>query len=548
MGKEFDLLRRSASTTAVAVLLMTGVAHAQTADDAAALIDRVAEAMGGANAILDIDTLELWGYGSEAYFWGGGNITSDPAAPQKWAENPNLQTVWDFENDRYRTQYRHNFLFPFGGTFGHSFSLSVWGVDGDVGYASLAEAPMQRLPEWTVRGAWFKPDGEVFRRLESLTHPLAAVHAVLSGDAEAENLRMEDGYALVDLVVDEGSVTIAVDPDSDLPRWISWAMPHQNLGRVVATTTFTGYETWDDGVQLPMGWTTSIDWRDTLIVNRFVDGYFINGENTPDIAAPADILAAPLPPNGQTTRPIEATPIADHLWWLTGGHTVIEFADHLAIFELGGTAEQTRAVLEFANQLVPGKEVTQLIISHHHFDHTSGFRAAVDAGLTVISDAGNEDFLREVAARPSGEFGDIVPLPEGGAFEFIPVEGQLHLEDELMTLDIYEIVRNNHMADGVFAYAPASRTIIEGDLATPANQFSFWAEAYEDNLEYYDLEVDMISPAHATPMTHEETLDWIAVGVPQVQERCATFAENGADLPGCPPFIFRDWTGRGPAE
>ena len=59
-----------------------------------------------------------------------------------------------------------------------------------------------------------------------------------------------------------------------------------------------------------------------------------------------------------------------------------------------------------------------------------------------------------------------------------------------MTLDIYEVVKHNHMANAVFAYAPESRTFIEADLATPANQFSFWAEAYEDNLEHYGLEVD----------------------------------------------------------
>ena len=81
------------------------------------------------------------------------------SAPQKWAENPNFSSIWDFDNDRYRTQYRHNFLFPFGGTFGHSFSLSSWGVDGDVGYTISPSGAGTRLAEWTTGGAWFKPDG-----------------------------------------------------------------------------------------------------------------------------------------------------------------------------------------------------------------------------------------------------------------------------------------------------------------------------------------------------------------------------------------------------
>jgi hypothetical protein len=112
-----------------------------------------------------------------------------------------------------------------------------------------------------------------------------------------------------------------------------------------------------------------------------------------------------------------------------------------------------------------------------------------------------------------------------------------------MALDIYAVVRHNHMANAVFAYAPESRTVIEADLATPANQFSFWAEAYEDNLEHYGLEVAMVSPNHvAVPMTHAETLDWIAEGVPNALARCEEYEVLGRNLPGCPAYIFRDWS------
>jgi hypothetical protein len=524
----------------VMTLLLPIGAQAQN-NDARALVDLAAQALGGADTILAVEKLELRGYGAEAYFWGGGNINGDPEALQKWAENPDYASVWDFSQQRWRMQYRHNFLFPFGGRFGHSFGLSVYGLDAGVAYYIADGAPARRLPQWTTRGQWFKPDGFMFRNFESLTHPLAAVRVALSGEARPTNRRREGDFDLVDLVLDEGTLTMAVDTASGLPRWIRWPMPHQNLGRVVATTTFIGYETWDGGLQLPMGWRTHIDWRDTLIQTRFIDGYFINGANTPDIPAPAAVLTQALPSNNQTTQPVQATPLAPGLWHLTGGHTLVEFDDHLLIFEMGGAAEQARAVLEFANALVPGKRVTQLIVSHHHFDHTSGFRAAVEAGLTVISDKGNESFLREVAARPAGEFADLALLPNGGQFTFIPVEGRLRLEDSSMTLDIYEVVRNNHMSDAVFAYAPASRILIEADLATPANEFSFWAEAYEDNIEYYGLDVDRISPNHAQPMTHQETLDWIQPGVPRAIERCETLAAQGRPLAGCPGFLFRDW-------
>jgi hypothetical protein len=534
---------RGATIAALALLALHGAASASP--EAERLMNDVARAMGGAEAILGVRTLQADGYGMEAYFWGGGNVTADREAPQKWAENPTFSSVWDFANDRYRTAYRHNFLFPFGGTFGHSFALSSWGVDGDVGYTIGPNGAGTRLADWTTGGAWFKPDGRIFRKYESLSHPLAAVRAVLSDAATPENLRIEGGLPVVDLAIEEGYVTLGIEPRTLLPRWVRWTAPHQNLGEVVITTTFVGYQDFD-GVQLPFTWSSRIDWRDTLIQTRLLDGYYVNSDKTPSIAAPAAVRAQPAPAAAPPAPQITATKVADGLWHLSpGGHTVVEFADHLVIFEMGGTAAQARAAIALANTLVPGKQLTHLIVSHHHFDHTLGFRAAVEAGLTVISHWGNEEILRDMATRPAPNFAGLVPNPNGAPLKFVPVDGRLRLQDERMTLDIYEVVKHNHMANAVFAYAPQSRTFIEADLATPANQFSFWAEAYEDNLEHYGLDVAMVSPNHvARPMTHEETLAWIAEGVPRALARCDELASLGRPVPGCPPYIYRNWDER----
>ena len=71
---------------AIIALLLPSAAFASPEADG--LIREVARAMGGAEAILAVRTLRADGYGMEAYFWGGGNVTADPAAPQKWDENP----------------------------------------------------------------------------------------------------------------------------------------------------------------------------------------------------------------------------------------------------------------------------------------------------------------------------------------------------------------------------------------------------------------------------------------------------------------------------
>ena len=58
-----------------------------------------------------------------------------------------------------------------------------------------------------------------------------------------------------------------------------------------------------------------------------------------------------------------------------------------------------QALIAKAKELVPGKPVTQAIVSHHHFDHTAGLRAAVAEGLTIITHRVNEAWFREAVAR-----------------------------------------------------------------------------------------------------------------------------------------------------
>jgi glyoxylase-like metal-dependent hydrolase (beta-lactamase superfamily II) len=64
---------------------------------------------------------------------------------------------------------------------------------------------------------------------------------------------------------------------------------------------------------------------------------------------------------------------------------VFEFDDHLTLFEAPASEARTKAVIDKAQTLVPGKPLTEVIASHHHFDDTAGLRTAVAEGLTVIS-------------------------------------------------------------------------------------------------------------------------------------------------------------------
>ena len=86
---------------------------------------------------------------------------------------------------------------------------------------------------------------------------------------------------------------------------------------------------------------------------------------------------------------VKVTQVAPHHWRLAPyGSSVFEFSDHLKIFELGGNQRIAQATIDAARKLVPGKPLTHYIPSHHHFDHTAGFRVGIAEGLTVISRRG----------------------------------------------------------------------------------------------------------------------------------------------------------------
>src|SRR5262249_40006163 len=137
-----------------------------------------------------------------------------------------------------------------------------------------------------------------------------------------------------------------------------------------------------------------------------------------------------------------------------GGTTAVEFKDHITLFEMNPQGSQAKSVIAYVRTLAPGKPVTQLIVSHHHFDHTARLRQPRAEGLTVISQRGNESIFREMTSHPAPDFPDDLAKSKK-PLKFMPVDERLRLSDDAMTLDVLWARNNIHMAHAVFAYAPA---------------------------------------------------------------------------------------------
>ena len=516
--------------TVVSTALMA-VVTAQTTTPERQLVMRAADALGGRDRVMALKTLQIVGYGELAYFNGGGNITGDPDAPQKWQAVLEYTRTIDLEHARSRVQQRLKMDFVFASTVGQlGLNRTNETLDGDIAYnigGGFLAAP-GGTPQPQAAGAAAARQ----RRMEMLAHPITIVRAALDPSTKLSNLRREGGLQLVDVTIRQGDMlTLAINATSGLPVWVRYVGPNANLGDVTYRTAFTGYVP-EKGIQLPMGIATTIDWRNVVQSKLYIDRNIVDGP-IDDLSAPASFRqpspAAP-PAQAPSAQPMK---VAGHVWFLNG-NTFFEFDDHFVMVEANRQDAALQGILKAVNALVPGKRVTHVIQSHHHFDHSVGLRAAVAEGLTIVSRRGNEGIFREMVARPARLFPDALgrnPKP----LKFMPVDDHLKLEDSTNEIDIYHIVGNYHMADGVIVHVPASNLLVEADLTTQNWDYNWWGDGYMNNIEHRKIKVDTNLAVHSQqPFPIAEVVSAIETQVRNAQAFCRRAAEAQFFQPGCP--------------
>jgi glyoxylase-like metal-dependent hydrolase (beta-lactamase superfamily II) len=466
---------------------------------ARALLEQAEAAMGGRERLQGLENLVLTGFGEYLTQEGGGNPSPDPRAPSKWQTAHDVERAFDLKNERAMNRERRASLFPFA---------------------------IERGPDRT---------SQVQTGVAVLDHPLPALLKALAPATRLGAVHTEDGLTVVEFTIEQGATLwLAIDPMTKLPAWVRSIRSSTTLGDVASTTYFTGYLPFEE-VWLPVGLTTGIDWRDTTTGIFHVDSYRLNVRSLEPFPAPRAPAAAP-------ERRAEANKLADRVWDVRiggNGGAVIEFADHLTMFEAYNNEADTFARLDLANTLVPGKQVTQVIVSHHHFDHSGGLRAAVARGLTIIARRGNEGIFREMVARPAVNFPDALgrnPQP----LKFLPVDDHLVLDDGTMRVDVYHAVGHLHMAEAVFAYIPGPRIFLEGDFTTFNWDWNWWGGAYMDNVDRYKLNPVMNVPVHGIVTSFADTIAAIEKQVQNGKDYCAASFGRGSYPAGCPMQYSRD--------
>jgi glyoxylase-like metal-dependent hydrolase (beta-lactamase superfamily II) len=439
-----------------------------------------AEAMGGADRIQAVRALTMEGSGRDLAV--GGSVT--PEAP------PNVNLVADYRRTldaaapRMRTTQTRTAQYRFANAV---VVKQDQGLDGEVAYNGA-----QRASAAAARD----------RRAEWLRHPLVLVRAALDPAAKVSNLRTEDGQPHVDVALPSGdTVTLAVDPATKLPSHVTAPAYDPNWGDVTIEAQFSNYQA-VGGLQLPATIVTKQDqWTTT---ERTLSSQTLDGD-TSGLAAAESVKSAAAPTPAAPTVPVEE--VGKGIWWLAGSShrsVAFEFDDHITLFEVPLDEARTKAVIEMARTLRPGKPVTHAVVSHHHLDHSGGYRTAVAEGLTIITPRIYEAFFKELAGRAhTRELDALARSPKAPMFQL--VDDQLELKDGTNTVILYN-VETSHMKAALFAWVPRDRTLIQADLFDNGWQQQPWGDTMLEAIAARKLNVATHVPIHGPRQTHAEVL------------------------------------------
>jgi glyoxylase-like metal-dependent hydrolase (beta-lactamase superfamily II) len=233
----------------------------------------------------------------------------------------------------------------------------------------------------------------------------------------------------------------------------------------------------------------------------------------------AQLMTVPPPAAGRGAAPGGAAPppaaaagptsekLADGVFRINGAYNAlaVEFADHIVLFEPGPQNEaRAQAIIAETKKVIPNKPIRYGVISHHHFDHTSGLPAVVAEGITIVTPAVNKAFLETALSAPR----TLAPDSQAKSGKKPVVEGfagdKRVFSDATRTFEIHVIKGLPH-ADGlVIGYLPKEKIVVYADMFNlpPAdnpvpNPPVVGTTVFADNLDRLKLDVTRIMSVHA---------------------------------------------------
>jgi len=451
-------------------------------------VNDAAAALGGAQRLIDLKTIVIEGEGTN------GNLGQDmtPEATGQSFELFGYRRSVDVNAARVQIDQTRtpNFVYFQGPQPQHQ----VFGLDGEIGYTLAPDGSVARVSDAVARD----------RLVDFYHNPIIAVRAALLPEAKLFNPRTASGQRILDVMSDRKvSFTLAIDARTNLPTRVVTMADNANLGDVAVETTFSDYRD-VNGLKMPFRLTTKTDkymTADIRVRKQFFDG-LVGDLTVPVKARTATAIVGPPP------AVVTVDEVAPGVWFLAGqSHhsVVVEFADHLTLIEAPQNDTRALAVIAKARELRPGKPLTEVVNTHHHFDHSGGLRAAVSEGLTVYTRQGNVAFYQTALTRPH-TIGPDRLTRNRKPLKIEAVDEERTLQDDTRTMTLYHVAGSPHADTLLMAYLPKEKILVEADVFSPQAAVQPYAANLIENIKDHGLAVDKILPIHGTITSYAELL------------------------------------------
>lgn len=481
----------------------------------ATLLERVAEALGGADQLVGLEGFAYTKTGSTR----NADEGADPNLPIVDGSTFTVALSYDVANQGIRLDHERTVVFA-GLGLPQSYAEIVSGEEGAVdGVDNLFGAPGGAMPSdrWAA----------VVRR-ERLLNPQLLVAAALAdrslatetGTAEHDGVE----YELLELADEVAPLVLWIDPGTDLPARLTTLENNWLRRDVEVELGYAGWAASDGGVLFPDD------------VELAVDGAVLYEETRTELSSTVELAPElfEIPPGSRSTldevaaargrinhslllefqavgipgwgvqdvvTPIELAPFVHHVTGGTHYSIIVEQEDRLVLFETPLYEARCQAVLDWAEAEFPGKPVTHAVVSHYHVDHAGCARTLVARGATLVVGEGSDVVWTDVLAAPSTiDPDELSALAVEPMIEYVPDGGSFVLDDPNAAITVYD-APNGHSDDMVIPMVDDAGVIFVADLFNPGLPMQLISDGPQDLLDALELHgltgaVDIIAGAH----------------------------------------------------
>jgi glyoxylase-like metal-dependent hydrolase (beta-lactamase superfamily II) len=454
--------------------------------------------MGGMEKLQSIKTLSMKGGTGTRLRLGQMAKATDEEKP---GQLTNVVDIADLSNGRASLDYE----VKMGDFTQHRHEVLTKRADKPVGIEIVGARPIIATSAGGLFSWGTQNSPEFWLKRNPVTIVLAAAESASDSQPAQDKELNGKMYKFVTAKTKSGEdLGLYFDPMSKLLAAYEIVDTESILGDVPAQYLLSDYKT-VDGITLPQHITvhkggkdySDVQFTSAAINDPAVEQVFAVPDSA---AAEADKAAA-----SDEYSPMKITKVGNGVYHAQGysHHTlIVEFPQWLALMDAPYTETQTKMLWRAIQEQFPSKPVKYVAVSHYHYDHIGGVRAAAAMGATILVEKRHEPILRPLLearhTHPQDELDkrrNAQPAQTVGGIEVY--DGKKVISDGGQSLELYPIT-GSHVDPMVLGYAPSARVVFEPDLYTPPSTMPAGPDAVElmQSIKSLKLKVDTMVGGH----------------------------------------------------